>query len=127
MLKLHETLLNIPVLSLRTGGKVGTATRLIINPNNLKIVGWYIDDRFNSKDLILLANDVRDISSKGVIINDHEDLSEPAELIRLKTILEINYDVLGKKVVSESGKKYGKVADYSVETNGLIIKKIYAS
>lgn len=127
MLKLHETLQNIAVLSLRTGGRVGTATKLIINPNNLKVVGWYVDDRFSSNDLILLANDVRDISSKGLIVDDHEVLSEPSELIRLKEILEIDYDLIGKKVISESGKKYGKVTDYSVETGGLIIKKIYAS
>lgn len=127
MLKLHKTLLGVAVLSLRTGGQVGTATKLIINPNNLKVVGWYVDDRFGSGDLILLADDVRDISEKGIIINDHEVLSEQSELIRLKEVLEIDYDLIGKKVVSEDGKKYGKVTDYSVETGGLIIKKIYAS
>lgn len=119
--------MNIAVLSLRTGGRIGTATGLIINPNNLKVVGWYIDDRFSSNDLILLANDVRDISNKGIIINDHEVLSEPEELVRLKEVLEVGYDLIGKKVVGESGKKYGKVSDYSIETNGLIVKKIYAS
>jgi uncharacterized protein YrrD len=127
MLKLHKALVDVAVLSLRTGGNIGIATKFIINPNNLKVVGWHVDDRFGSKDLILLANDVRDISNKGIIINDHEVLSEPEELIRLKEILEIDYDLMGKKVVSESGKKYGKVTDYSIETNGLIIKKIYAS
>ena len=103
------------------------ATKLIINPNNLKVVGWYVADRFSPANLILLANDVREISQKGIIINDHEVLSEPEELIRFKEILEIDYDPMGKKVVSENGKKYGKVTDYSVETSGLIIKKIYAS
>jgi uncharacterized protein YrrD len=93
----------------------------------LKIVGWYVDDRFSSTDLILLANDVRDLSAKGIIINDHEVLSEPEELIRQKEVLAIDYDLMGKKVVSENGKKYGKVTDYSVETNGFIVKKIYAS
>lgn len=128
MLKLHKTLMDVAVLSLRTGGHIGTATKIIINPNNLKIIGWYVNDRFNpGDDLILLAGDVRDISSKGIIINDHEDLSEPEELIRLKEILAIDYDLIGKKVVSENGKKYGKVTDYSIETGGLIIKKIYAS
>ncbi len=127
MLKLHETLIGAAVLSLRTGGRAGTTTGLIINPNNLRVAGWYVDDRFSSDRLVLLANDVRDITAKGIIINDHEVLSQPEELIRLKEILEIGYDPLGKKVVSESGKKYGKVSDYSVETNSMIVKKIYAS
>ncbi|MEX2014429.1 MAG: PRC-barrel domain-containing protein [Candidatus Saccharimonadales bacterium] len=127
MLKLHETLMDIAVLSLRTGGHIGIATKIIINPNNLKIVGWYVSDRFGSDELILLAGDVRDISSKGIIINDHEVLSEPEELIRHKEVLEVDYDLMGKKVISENGKKYGKITDFSVETAGMFIKKIYVS
>ncbi|HEX5798084.1 MAG TPA: PRC-barrel domain-containing protein [Candidatus Saccharimonadales bacterium] len=127
MLRLHETLLDVPVLSLRTGGQVAIATKMIINPNNLKVLGWYVNDRFSSDELILLSGDVREISSKGIIINDHEVLSEPEELVRHKEVLEVDYDLMGKKVVSESGKKYGKVTDFSVETGGMIIKKVYAS
>lgn len=127
MLKLHESLCEVPVLSLRTGGRIGKAKRLIVNPNNLKIVGWYVDDKFSHSELILLADDVRDISNKGIIIDDHEVLSSPDELIRLKQILEIDYDLLDKKVVSEHGRKYGKISDYSIETKGLFVKKIYAS
>jgi uncharacterized protein YrrD len=127
MLRLHETLLDVSVLSLRTGGQVGIATKMIINPNNLKILGWYVNDRFGSEELILLSSDVREVSSKGIIINDHEVLSEPEELVRHKEVLEIAYDLMGKKVVSENGKKYGKVTDFSVETGGMIIKKIYVS
>ena len=127
MLKLHGSISSVPVLSLRTGGRIGQTIKMIINPNNLKIAGWHVSDRFGSGDLILLANDVRDISERGIIVNDHEVLTPPEELIRLKEVLEIDYELLGKKVVSERGKKYGKVSDFSVETNGLIIKKIYAA
>lgn len=126
MLKLHETLTNLPLMSLRTGGRIGTATNMIINPNNLKVLGWYVQDRFSSESLVLLSTDVRDISNKGIIINDHEVLSPPAELVRHKKVLEIGYELIGKKVVSENGEKYGKVNDYSVETNGMFIKKFYA-
>lgn len=127
MLKLSGAMTTINVMSLRTGGRVGTTAQIIINPNNLKIEGWYVDDKFSGERLILLANDVRDIVSQGIAINDHEVLSDPDDLVRLKPILEINFELIGKKVRSESGKNYGKVSDFAIETSSLIIKKIYAS
>lgn len=127
MLKLSEAITNIPVLSLRAGSPVGTATELIINPNNLKIEGWYVLDGFSGKRLVLVSTDVRELSSRGIIINDHEVLSEVDELIRLKPIIEIGFDVIGKQVESQNGKKYGKVTDFAAETESLIIKKLYAA
>lgn len=127
MLKLSNAMTNISVVSLRTGGQIGTAAQMIVNPNNLKIEGWYVDDRFSGQRRILLANDVRDIVPQGIAVNDQDVLSEPDELVRLKPILEINFQLSGKHVRSQSGKKYGKVTDFAVETSGLIIKKIYAS
>jgi sporulation protein YlmC with PRC-barrel domain len=100
---------------------------LIINPNNLKIEGWFVHDMFSGKRLVLISSDVRELSSRGVIINDHEVLSEVDELVRLKPIIEIGFVLIGKQVVSQSGKKYGKVSDFAVETESLLVKKIYAA
>lgn len=127
MLKLSNALTNVPVMSLRTGGAVGTATSMIINPNNLKVEGWHVLDRFNRESLILLSSEVRDFAEQGIIVNDHEVLSSAEELVRLKPILEVNFQLIGKQVVSQNGQKYGKVSDYAVETSGLMVKKIYAS
>lgn len=127
MLKLSNALHNIPVMSLRTGGAIGTATEMIINPNNLKIEGWYVTDRFNNKKFVLVRSEVRDASPQGLIVNDHEVLEEPDELVRLKPIMDIGFTLIGKQVVSQGGTKYGKVSDFAVETESLLIKKIYAS
>lgn len=127
MLKLSNSLINIDVMSLRTGGSVGVATQLIINPNNLKIEGWYVVDKFNKHKLILLATDVRDIVPQGIAVNDLEVLSTPEELVRLKPVLDIDFQLIGKYVRSTNGQKYGKVSDFAVETSGLLVKKIYAS
>lgn len=127
MLKLSNTLLNIAVMSLRTGGQVGIATEMIINPNNLKIEGWYVQDKFDNKKLILVSGEIREVAAQGLIVNDHEVLSEAEELVRLKPIMEIGFDLIGKQVVSQNGKKYGKVSDFAVETESLLIKKLYAA
>ena len=114
-------------MSLRTGGQVATATSPIINPNNLKIEGWYCQDRFSKDTLILISQDVRDVIKQGLVINDHDNLSEPGELIRLKDVLNIQFDLLGKPAVTTNKKRVGKVSDYAVEIETFYIQKLYLS
>lgn len=127
MLRLNSTLDSAPILSLRTGGVVANLVKIILNPDNLKIEGWYVNDRFSKDDLVLVSSDIREIMSKGVVINDHEVLTNPDDLIRLKSIFEIDFELIGKQVETEGGKKLGKVADFAIETNGLIVKKLYVT
>lgn len=126
MLKLSGSLLNQPVMSLRTGGQVATAVTTIINPNNLKIEGFYCTDSLaKKKTLILLYRDIRDIIPKGIVVNDHEVLAEPHDLVRLKDIMNIKFDLIGKQVVTVSKEKLGKVNDYAVEIETMFVQKIY--
>lgn len=127
MLKLSNNLLNIPVMSLRTGGKVATAIRPLINPNNLKIEGWFCEDSFSKETLILLARDVRDFVPQGLAVNDHEDLTNPEELVRLKDIIELNFELTGKPVVTDHKRKLGKVNEYAIETSSFVIQKLYVT
>lgn len=125
---LSQSILNRPVMSLRTGTKVATTTKAIINPNNLKIEGFYCQDSIEKKkQLILLAQDIRDILPAGLVVNDHDVLAEPHDLVRLKKLLDLNFDLLGKPVVSVSKAKFGKVSDYSTEISTLYVKKLYVS
>lgn len=127
MLKLSVSLLNKPVLSLRTGGLVATAIRPLVNPDNLKIEGFYCADRFSKAELILLTQDIREVLAKGFVINDHDVLAEPDDLVRLKEVLEIDFQVIGKQVVTLDKQKVGKVSDYAVETNTMYIQKLYVT
>lgn len=125
MLRLIGSLTNKPVISLRTSGQVAIATDPIINPDNLKIEGFYCLDRFSRHKLILLSQDIRDILPEGYAINDHEVLSDPLELVRLKKILQITYKLMGKPVFTVDKKKLGKVNDFAVELETMYIQKLY--
>lgn len=126
MLQLSGMLINRPVLSLRTGTQVATTLAPIINPNNLKIEGFYCQDT-SRKQLILVSQDIRDVLPQGVVVNDQDVLVAPEELVRLKEVLSINFDLPGKQVVTASGQKLGKVNDYSTETESMFIKKLYVT
>lgn len=127
MLQLSKDLTNRAVLSLRTGGPIATAIEPIINPNNLKIEGFYCTDRFNKKTLVLLQQDIRDSLPQGLVVNDHDVLAFPEELVRLKNILELQFKLIDKPVVTTSKTKLGKVSDYAADSESLYIQKLYVS
>lgn len=127
MLQLSESLLNRPVMSLRTGQPVATAVEPIINPNNLKIEGFYCTDRFSKSELVLLYQDIRDIIAQGFVVDDHDVLVEPQELVRLKDIMEIGFTLVGKPVETVSKEKVGKVGDYATEMETMYVQKLYVT
>lgn len=127
MLQLSASLLNKAVLSLRTGTAVANIIGPIINPDNLKIEGFYCEDRFDKKRLVLLSQDIRDILAKGYVVNDFDVLVEAKELVRLQKVMEINFELIGKQVVTVDKEKVGKVSDYATETGSMFIQKIYVS
>jgi sporulation protein YlmC with PRC-barrel domain len=127
MLQLSEALLNRPVMSLRTGQPVATVTKPIINPNNLKIEGFYCTDRFEKGELILLYQDIRDIIAQGFVVDDHDVLTAPDELVRLKEILDIDFTLIGKPVVTTSKEHVGKVSDFATELETMYIQKLYVT
>lgn len=114
-------------MSLRTSGLAATALRPVVNPNNLKIEGWYCKDATSKKTLILLSKDVRDIVPQGLAIDDHNVLSEASELLRLRDILATDFELIGKPVITDGGRRLGKVADYATDMDSLYIQKFYVS
>lgn len=125
MLQLSQALINQPVLSLRTSMPIATTISPLINPNNLKIEGLYCQDRFEKKRLILLYQDIRDVLPQGVVVNDHDALSDPNELVRLKDVIKLNFELIGKQVVTVSKDKVGKINDYATEVETMYIQKLY--
>lgn len=125
MLQLSSAILNVPILSLRTGDQIAVAVSPVIDPKNLKIEGFYCEDSLDKKPLILLWQDVRETLPTGFVVDDHERLVEAEELIRLKEVLEMRFELLGKPVETVAKEKVGKVSDYAVETDSMYIQKIY--
>ena len=116
-----------PVLSLRTGTQVATALAPIINPNNLKIEGFLCKSSNFKEPAVLITQDIRDILPQGIAVNDEDVLSAADELVRLKNVIDINFELLGKHVETTAKQKLGKVSDYATETGSMFIKKIYVA
>ncbi len=127
MLQLSNMLMNQPILSLRTGTEVATLIRPIINPHNLKVEGFYCQDNIDRKELILLPQDIRDALPQGFVINDHDVLAEAKDLVRLQTVLSLDFELIGKTVRTTSKEKLGKIEDYATEVPSMFIQKLYVT
>lgn len=126
MLQLSQNFSNRPVISLRTGGRIGKILGMVINPANLQIEGFYCQNEIDiKKTYILLTQDIRDIVSQGVVVDDHDAFVEPNELVRLKHLLDLQFSVIGKPVYTESHNRLGKVNDVAIDTDTMMIQRLY--
>ena len=123
MLRMSAGLFNRPVLSLRDDRPIATAVQPIINPHNLKILGWWCQG--SGGQAVLLSDNVREVAPAGLIVNNEEDLSSPNELARHKEILDVRFELMGK-LVKTKRYKIGKISDYSYN-DGLFVQKLYVT
>ncbi len=124
MLYLIDHFSDMPVMSLQVGGQIARLDKPIINPNNLRIVGFYVNGPLHGGK-ILLTEDIRELGDLGAIV-DHEDkLVDQEDLVRLHDVLEIDFQLIDKPVITERKKRLGKVSDYIVDDLQFMIQKIH--
>jgi sporulation protein YlmC with PRC-barrel domain len=64
---------------------------------------------------------------QGFVVNDHDVLVESDDLVRLKKVIELDFQLINKQVVTVAKQKVGKVSDYATEMSTMTIQKIYVS
>lgn len=118
-------LLNYPVLSIHVGGMIAKTTSLIIDPNDLKIVGFQLDGPEVGGDngTILQVKDVREFSNIGMVVDSIDEFVSPGDVIKLDEILNLNFELIGKKVESKKGSKIGKVSGFTVNTENFMVQQ----
>jgi len=113
-------------MSLQTGTRVGTAAAHIIDPRRLTIVAFYCEGPLiDFSPAILHVSDIREFSSIGFIVDSADNVMPEDDLVRLKEILEFKFDIMGKQVVEQGGRKLGKVSNYTVDSESFYIVKLH--
>jgi uncharacterized protein YrrD len=126
MLLLGSSFEKIPLLSLRIGSRVGSVVGHLINPHSLKIDALWVKIGGFKEPHLLLIQDIREVSLKGVVIDDHDVVILPEDALRLKPIIDLHFELLDKKVMS-SRISLGRVADYALDRDSFFIQKLYVS
>jgi len=125
MLRLGSTLNNLTIMSLHAGYPVGIALEPIINPHNLTIIGVFCNVNDVPAPAVLLAQDIREMAGRRLIIDNAEDIRPLEDLIRDRDIINIRYQIPGKKIVTESKARLGKAEDYIVNDTDFVIRKVH--
>ncbi len=125
MLVASEKFISYPVMSLQTGGELARTKRAIINPNNLMILAYELSGHtLTEQPSFLLIDDIREISSLGLIVDSSDEFVGLDDIIKLREAYDYHFELTGKKVVDEKKKKLGVVTNYSIEPASFIIKQL---
>ena len=125
MLLIGERLLGTPVMSLQVGVKVAETIEPVIDPRNLAVVAYEVDGPLLAvhPQFIRIA-DIRELSDIGMIIDSSDELVGIDDVIKIKEIRDLNFRLVGMKVIDERGKSLGKVEGYTIDTDSFVIQQL---
>lgn len=125
MLVNASRLIGTQVLSLQTGGAIAVVAELVVDPNELKIIGFRVQGPMVDRAAnILDASSVREFSRYGMVIDSVEELVTRDDVVKIKKALELNFDIVGLKVVTKKGTKLGKASGYTVTDDDFMVQQI---
>lgn len=112
-------LIGCPILSLHVGGAIAHVSDVIIDPNDLKIIGFRVSGSLVRGEVgdVLPVDSVREFSRVGMIVDSIDELVNGEEVIRIRDVLNLNFSLPGLKVISKNKSKLGKVTDYIINSD----------
>ncbi len=112
--------------ALDEGTLVGRVEKVIINPDDIQIIGLLIKvPGFLSRPKAVSFLDVVDIDASAVVIRSVSSLVDPNEIVRLDKLIKFKFEFVGLPVRNKQNKVIGHVNDAVVETAGGDILRIY--
>lgn len=120
-----DHLIDVPIMSLQTGTELARTTGVVIDPRHMKITAFYVDGPLlEDHPSVLHPSDIRELSDIGMIVDNSERLMGTEGLVRLQAIIDLHFELIGKKVIDDLGHKLGKVTDYIVEPDDFTIQQL---
>lgn len=126
MLVYSAQLNRYPVLSLHVGRPIAETLEPIIDPNDLKIVGFKVGGGVVGGEVgdILRTESVREFSDIGMIVDSEDVFVSRSDVVKLDEIMSLEFKLTGLKCVTKKGTKLGKIVDYTVEPTTFEIMQI---
>jgi uncharacterized protein YrrD len=125
MIVLESQFRDRPVVSLQTGQPIAWVNALLLTPSSLTIIGFICYSAIGAPAKLLMIRDVRQFTSDCLIIDDEDSLTDPADIVRLRSSLKNPYSPLDKKVVSDSGHRLGTVEDFGINFETYRVQKLH--
>jgi len=121
-------MIGMPVLSLHVGGMIATTNEAVIDPEDLRIIAYTLEGPIIKNDPevgdILDINDVREVGNTGLIVDSADRFVTREDVIRFDKVMDLNFNLVGLKVVTQNGKKIGKIIDYTLDSSTFMIYQL---
>ncbi len=128
MLVIGSSLTGFPILSIHLGGEVAYVEHAIVDPETLKIIAFELSgDVIVDPEIgnILMVEDIREYSPEGFIVDSTDVFVEKDDVIHLKEVLDLGFNLIGLKVVTKKeNRKLGKVEDFTIDMNSFMIYQL---
>lgn len=124
MLIVGSRLLRQPVMGLQTGSELARTTQPIIDPASLGIIAYKVSSPLRPGDLYIRIEDIRELSNMGFIIDALDEFVQPNDVIKLDTIIDLEFLLIGMTVRDQKNRKIGRVIDYTVDLDSFIIQQL---
>ena len=126
MLITYSRFLGTPILSVQTSSPIGTIAESIIDPDSLKILGFYVNSPLINHNTgnILDVTSIREYSKLGIIIDGIDELVSSEDVVKIKKIIELDFNLINLKVETKKGSKLGKVLDFNMTPEDFMIQQL---
>lgn len=114
------------IMSLQTGGELARTSSAVIDPYRLvirayKLTGAQLEEPDNS---YIRIEDVREIGNIGFIIDSNDEIICGTDIIKLKKLIDLDFSLVGLKVIDQAENKIGTVIDYSIDVSTFMIYQL---
>lgn len=125
MLLIGSRLIGTPIMGLQTGTALARTAKAIIDPRNLTIVAYELSGPLLDRQPSLLRIvDIRELSDIGMIVDSSDEFITPDEVIKIQSVYDLHFDLIGLNVIDDKKHKLGKVAAYTIEATSFVIEQL---
>ena len=125
MLVNSDKLINTPILSMQTTSSIGNVPSAIINPDNFKIVAFYLSGGIIDKSANILAtSSIREYSHYGIVVDSIDEVVGKDDVVKISKIIDLHFGLTGLKVETKKGSKLGKVSGFTFTSDDFTIQQI---
>lgn len=126
MLLFGEKLKTTPIMSLQTGAEIARATEPVIDPAVLDIIAYHVSGpRVEHDHMVLMTKDIREVSDIGFIVDAADELVMSDDVVKLKKIVSLGFQLVGLEAIDDRKKKLGKIYDYTLDPLTFTIHQLY--
>lgn len=123
----YSKIIGMSVFAVKNQSCVGIIVGVVLKKQDFAVHGFIVKTSVLPfiSNKVISATDVVDLTPEGLVVENDNIVSDLHDAVRLHQAIHDGYTGIQQKVITESGKRIGRVFDYLVSAPDLSISRIY--